>query len=374
MSYYLTKTDPLREERARLALAILASLLLHVCLFVPILRSRPSFETEPLIVELVAFKEAPAKLPDEQLELDLSKLEPKQIVTAGEGKHEPPKETNLLSDQDRSVEKQSIRRGDPEAGARTAAPPPAESQQPQHDSTLRAGTDKTAVMGKRPKATELSPRPPLTEQSEALLRLDENRLAEKFAMAPAPGSAGSSEQPGSGSDERKPSDPVRLSRLEEYQPFTRRGDALFPGRYGSADYLPGVSDGEITMLNTKADRYAVFVRRVALQVFGYLKRMTWAELPKTAVSSLRQLALVNAKMSLDGKLLGVELQRSSGSPAFDRLLLEAVRRGATDQNPPPAAALPDGNIHFIFAGRTWAQYGGERTPEQRWLLLSTGLE
>ena len=40
-----------------------------------------------------------------------------------------------------------------------------------------------------------------------------------------------------------------------------------PGPRGSADYLPNVRQGDITLLNTKADRFAPFVRRVGMRVF-----------------------------------------------------------------------------------------------------------
>ena len=47
--------------------------------------------------------------------------------------------------------------------------------------------------------------------------------------------------------------------------------AKFFGNSGSTDYLPNLPDGDITLLNTKADHFAVFVRRVAARVFAALR-------------------------------------------------------------------------------------------------------
>jgi hypothetical protein len=40
-----------------------------------------------------------------------------------------------------------------------------------------------------------------------------------------------------------------------------------PGQRGTPDYLPDVKQGNFTLLNTKADRFAPFVRRVGMRVF-----------------------------------------------------------------------------------------------------------
>jgi TonB family protein len=182
------------------------------------------------------------------------------------------------------------------------------------------------------------------------------------------------------------SDDERAVKLEEYRPFqpsasgsmySDRGGAPSGlgalGRGGVPDYLPDIPDGEITLLNAKADRHAVFVRRVALQVFGALRKLNWAEVAHSEARRLRGFVTVHATMSGEGKLLDATIEQTSGTSVFDRVVLEAASRGSWDQNPPGGARGADGNIHFIFKSRTWARLGGDGQREQRWLLLATGL-
>ena len=82
-------------------------------------------------------------------------------------------------------------------------------------------------------------------------------------------------------------------------------------------------------------------------------------------------------MSDKGALLKVTLDGSSSSSNFDNIILSAAKAGTKDPNPPSAARATDGTIKFIFQARSWVETvpgrGGIPT-EQRWLLLSTGLE
>jgi TonB family protein len=131
-------------------------------------------------------------------------------------------------------------------------------------------------------------------------------------------------------------------------------------------------------LNAKASVHAVFVRRVAIQVFSNLRASGWEQLRASDVQAMTEETTVRAVLSPTGRLLRASLERSSGSPRFDEVLEAAVRRGARDPNPPKAAALKDGNIHFVFKARSWVMTGSDpRTGalrERRWLVLGTGLE
>ena len=159
----------------------------------------------------------------------------------------------------------------------------------------------------------------------------------------------------------------------DYTPFRRSLSPAVSGRIGSPDYLPTIQDGEINLLNAKADRYAVFVRRVALQVFGILRRMSWSSLSSSQISRLQEFSEVRAIISPKGELIRVEYGASSGLAEFDSLLNEAVKLGAWDKNPPSGAQMPDGNIHFVFRARSWSRLSPSGIGEQRWLLLSSGL-
>ncbi len=55
------------------------------------------------------------------------------------------------------------------------------------------------------------------------------------------------------------SDPERQQRFRNNEPFkSSLLSELTSGRAGSPDYLPKVQDGDVTLLNAKADRHAVF--------------------------------------------------------------------------------------------------------------------
>ena len=175
-------------------------------------------------------------------------------------------------------------------------------------------------------------------------------------------------------DARPKSDAERAKELREYEPF-RNPNArnIWTGKKGAPDYLPTIQDGDVTLLNTKADRFAVFVRRVALQVWGSLRQRTWNDLNAQSVLYLQDFAIVEAVMSPQGKFISVELRTSSGVQRFDSAVLEAAKLGAWDQNPPAAARGADGNIHFVFQSRLWVRRSPDSVGQQRWLLLSTGL-
>src|SRR5690606_20546577 len=74
--------------------------------------------------------------------------------------------------------------------------------------------------------------------------------------------------------------PMSAGSLAGYKAFSRPAGsgARFIGASGAPDHLPSLPDGDITLLNTKANQFAVFVRRVATQVFGELRLTGWESL------------------------------------------------------------------------------------------------
>ena len=170
------------------------------------------------------------------------------------------------------------------------------------------------------------------------------------------------------------SDKQRERKLQEAKPF-RRLNNLSQGssKFGSSAHLPSIPDGQVTLLNAKADKHAVFVRRVAHQVFGKLKRTSWNELNYSELLKIRNFSEVRAVMSAQGELIRVKVMKSSGQKNFDRALFKSGEEGVWDNNPPKGALASDGNIHFIFKARTWSRRVGEPQREKRWLLMATGL-
>jgi hypothetical protein len=129
-----------------------------------------------------------------------------------------------------------------------------------------------------------------------------------------------------------------------------------PGPTGTPDDLPDIRQGNLTFLNTKAHRFAPFVRRVALRVFQHLIILQRKNLHINDVVAARDVSTIEAKLDDKGALKGLVIQTRSGSYAVDEALLKACEQGAWDENPPPEAHAEDGMIHFIFRADITAQY------------------
>ncbi len=282
------------------------------------------------------------------LETERSLPSPKenQIVTPPKKTEEevPANTRRLISDIDSSVKEERIKRGDaPDAG-------------------------RTKTRGQKEQAPQA--RQPAAQPAPAKLHdlvLDPKTLAEKIS---APGQKPENEKLGQS----------RPTNLSSYQAFSRPSGtgAAFLGTSGMPDYLPNLPDGDMTFLNTKASLYAVFVRRVAMQVFAALRANGWDAMRPQDVIDISDYATVRAILSPKGDLIEVVLEGSSSSTRFDEVVLQAAKQGATDRNPPKEAVASDGNYHFLFKSKSWVGMGANRRTgapfERRWLLLATGLE
>jgi TonB family protein len=311
-----------------LSYGVLCSVLIHLLLILCFLQapSRPASIAQVFNVEFeppATAKPLPAQ---------------RQIVSepAADESAEAP-ETQLLAEKNHKTAKEQIKRGDsPDAGL----PNKMTNSQPKR---------------------KVPPIKQETQQERPLknLKLDSSTLLKQFAQAPNKATEESTSQS---------------------QPFSRPSGsgAAFVGRTGLSDFIPSLPDGDLTLLNTKADQYAVFVRRVATQVFAQLRLAGWDTLRPADITSISRDTYIRAVLSSDGALQRVELVESSGSPRFDDTVVAAAKRGAKDPNPPSGAMASDGTIRFIFKSRSWVRYAAAARNgapiERRWLLLGTGLE
>lgn len=292
---------------------------------------------------------------------ELAREPRRQLVSSAESLTAPPLvETPLLSDRDSSAARELVKRGDaPDAAPKTMPPPATKSTNKpvmRLDEKAPAGQPSSKKQGAR--GAENSESPQLRS-----LSLDSKSALQQFGAEGLLGKAADQEREvGSG-----------------YEAFSRPSGsgARIVGTEGIPDFLPNLPDGDITMLNAKADKFAVFVRRVALQVFSELRHTGWETLSARDVRSIGDFTTIEAVLSLNGDLEAVTIHGQSGSSRFDNVVAAAVRRGGRDPNPPPAAVADDGKIHFIFKARSWSRHAVDgrtgRPFEQRWLLLSTGL-
>ncbi len=351
----------------RLSLALFLSVLFHLAILAGVF-VKPQTSDIPLEVNLLVEPKlsfAPAARSVQQPEVSLPLSPPKQIVSESEAPDgKPPDAIRLRAERDSVTAQEKIQRG---FGAQKNEAPPTSQ------SALHSPPEKSSPPPAAKAASAAAPR----SRAAAITSLRPDDLAEQIAArdnAAGLQAKNSENAKVNSSPSSSVSEKDRAREFEQYQPFRRNtSSGIFSDRAGIPDYLPSIPDGDITLLNAKADRHAIFVRRVALQVFGALRRMSWAEIPFKEINTMTGFVTVEAIMNNQGHLIRIKLEQSSGVHDFDNVLSQAVREGAWDQNPPVKAGAEDGNIHFIFQSRTWARQRGDAIREQRWLLLGTGL-
>jgi hypothetical protein len=297
-----------------------------------------------------------------------------QIVSPPQNKAEkPPENTDRLSDVDATAIKEQIKRGT-EGGMPN---PPSKPQPPAPESKPRQPSEQVEKEPQQKAEPVVKPPPrnqpaarnnPHRELNLKDLKLDDATLAMKFGNVAKNSPAAAAAKAASAS-----------SDLSTYQAFSRPpgSGATFVGSGGISDHLPNLPDGDITLLNAKANTYAGFVRRVAVQVFAQLRSQGWEKLSMGEVQRISDFTTIEAVLSPEGRFVSMRLIEGSGSAQFDSVVKQAVPAGMNDPNPPPGARANDGQIHFIFKARSWASIGAGRggaPSEHRWILLATGLE
>jgi hypothetical protein len=249
-------------------------------------------------------------------------LPEQQIVSPSDAGEEipPPPDTRLLSDRDNVVQEQLVRRGEPaqQEGEEATEPEPLEPPAPAAENEGTGGGDQR--LAALPKLDQLLP--------NALQLAGEGYGA-------APGSAGTKEE----------------VEAKEERPPRRFDNVWLPTSkdVGTLDFLPDVREGDITLLNTKAELFAPFVRRVAVRVFQNLLILLRRELPNL-VGTAEETVTLEAVMTRSGDLASLTIKERSSdlSVGSGRMLQQACRQGFFDRNPPAGAESDDGQIHFLL--------------------------
>jgi hypothetical protein len=146
-----------------------------------------------------------------------------------------------------------------------------------------------------------------------------------------------------------------------------------PGTRGTLDNLPDIQRGNVTLLNTKANVFSPFVRRVGERVFQHLIiRQRRLELQQ--ILSAHNPVQMRAVLDARGKLKSVSIDGQSGSALMDDTLSDALNTAAFDNNPPVAAANANGEFEFVFQAQLRAyQPGAAGGPGRVESRLSVGL-
>lgn len=258
----------------------------------------------------------------------------RQIVSPPDaGKEEEPKNARFLSDRNNTVEQQTVRKGEPEPGSvrepAPPAPPPAPARQQAARPKAPAPARPAARVEAAPKQMARAPAPSLDQLLPSASQIAREQYAESGGQDQAVAQRPSTEQ----------------------RDVMRYADALAStgGRRGTMDFLPDVREGDVTLLNTKAELFAPFVRRVAQRVFQSQIITLRREMPRIGVSTT-EAASVEAIMDRQGKLVSVRVTDQSGTStvSVDRHLQRACQQAFFDLNPPSGAEANDGHIHFVF--------------------------
>ena len=299
---------------------------------------QPNSDTRPFVwaavlsflfhLLLLLFLRAGQDVTEKTIEVELIQTRPKESTIVSPSQKvspEPPKEQARLSKSNSVVAEEQLKRGvEPEAVPSPQQKPAPEvtSPPPPSPEPKQTETEETSKGGKK------------AAPSVASLRLSDDKILASTAKSETKAEAESNQRidnllRGSSPLEKPVPESTRRQILEEYQPFKRNAEITrFSAKAGVPDYLPKIRDGDITLLNTKADRHAVFVHRVALQVFNSLRRSSWNDISGRRLNQLKGFAKVEAIMSVSGELLEVRLLASSGVPEFDKLLIKAAQEGA----------------------------------------------
>ncbi len=257
---------------------------------------------------------------------------PRSIVSPpDQGEEKAPTNTRLLSDRDNTVSEQKVRVGD--AGRSDVEKRERVTDNlPERDGGAKAGaTDKTAQV---PPAQRHESK----QQLAALPRLDQ-LLVDPGDLARAGIAPEAAPKP-------TPHTQARLNR-----DLLGGSGAAFSSRPGISDYLPDIREGNVTLLNTKAERFAPFVRRVATRIFQHMSIRLNQSARRALAGSGHDTAVVEAIMNRQGRMVSARVveQQIQTSLGVDRELLGSTRPETFfDSNPPDGAEGNDGNIHFIL--------------------------
>lgn len=397
-----TLLEPERPRFSTLFYFLLVSIALHLLLLLWLRGATLSvgdFQPPPVVVKLApapapAQAKPAAQAPKPQAPAAQAKPSQQIVAPSDQENNLPPDGRAFLSDRDNRVDKETIKRGNPEAGQpaqpqppqpppqqppaqvasapKPAAPPAPKPAAPAPERAARPAPQKAPApradakpaqqraRREAPPTSETKPGETIPQRLPGLNQLfappDEVLArAEIDRRAAAAASGAAAQKPSAVDDPRKD--------LVSAPP---PAPGLFGGMRGSFDNVPDVAQGNLTMLNTKADRFAPFVRRVGTRVFQNLLIFQRQNLEPSDIIAATDLVTVHVTLDAKGRLKNFEVEDHSGSMAVDQTLTDALKQAAFDDNPPKAAANAQGEYEFVFQAQLLAGVGqGPRGPELR---------
>ncbi len=301
----------------------------------------------------------PEPAPEEAApELEIPIPEQQIVALPDAGKEKPPEDTRFRSDRDNTVEEQTVKKGEPQPSddidgddMRPTAPDAKLAELDPNDAAgandlqgLSNGADAETGSGASDQAPVKSGQAE-ADRFHAVPKAENRRLDVASLMPNALALAAEQAKRGGGPEEGS------SGGTKARQDRRRSNVAWEPSTTlrGTLDYLPDVQPGNVTLLNTKADLFAPFVRRVMTRVFQNMLILLKRAGPSMRPGMSEQLE-AEAIMSPEGRMIGLKITKrpSSLSIGLDRVLQEACSEAFFDRNPPPGAIGDDGNIHFVM--------------------------
>lgn len=352
-------------DQSRLSWALVLSILLHglVLSLLPLLR-RARLELPPppsfLDVDLVSLpppRPAAPPAPAAPAPAPPVLIPERQIVSPPDaGEEKEPENARLLSDRNNTVEQETVHRGEPAAGNPDARPvQPAPEPVKRAKAEPRQAPSKPAPARKK-ENTQLAALPKLDQLLPAAGDLIREGLVKPKPAAPAP--APEQEASAQRTDLLRHGDPWRSGSL----------------RGGVLDFLPTVREGDVTLLNTKAEQFAPFVRRVGMRVLQNFLIGLRRSIDRRSEGS-QEFSSIEAVMDKQGNLVRITAKDRSASAVLgtDRSLQAACHEGCFDRNPPSGAEAADGNIHFVFNAQVVLAVDPAGRPVRYGWFFSAGL-
>jgi len=137
---------------------------------------------------------------------------------------------------------------------------------------------------------------------------------------------------------------------------TNRSDSFghaFQGQPGTerhvgTDAMPAVQE----LMNVKAAQFAGFSGTLLDQLWGQVRlRESDDDITRLKLPETLQPVVLTATLAPDGKLREIVVDQRSGKAIIDKLFIDAAKKSIWTNNPPKAAALPNGTYQVRIEGR-----------------------
>ncbi len=347
-----------RRRRSILPFAILVSLAIHVIFLtvMPVPSGDALDRVQPIEVALLR---PPPLQPAARAAKPEAEQRPRQMVAPpDEINDRAPENPRFESDRDNTVLHETVRQGVPNPAPPVPVQKAPPAPKPERQARQAESNDRDEEPAQHERTRAARPAPAL---EDLFASTDELVQAQRSASDRAEQQRKEAERGGDGK-----------RRLALAVP-PAAPEWTLPGTRGTFDHLPGIERGNVTLLNTKANVFAPFVRRVGERVFQHLViRQRRLELEQIMTAR----APVQMRVLLDrtGKLKSVQVDDQSGSVTMDDTLSDAVHTAAFDNNPPAAAANSNGEFEFVFVAQLRAfEPGPGGQPSRIESRLSVGL-